>query len=226
MNDRHAQLLVEIAKEYVKTAEPVASRLLAEKYHQDLSSATIRNDMADLEEAGYIAQPHTSAGRILTEKGFRFLIDSLDYSLTPGARERENLTVGLDELGDRASKIKKFAKNTAQVTHHAAFVSFGTEASYYTGLTGLFSQPEFRDQEFVCSISEVVDQLDEVLLSLSGILKGPIEARVGADNPFGSACGMVVTRLGGQVVFGVLGPLRMDYQANVARLNYARQLLP
>ena len=77
MDKRKELILKTIIKEYIKTAVPIGSEGLVEKYNLDVSSATVRNEMADLEEAGYIAQPHTSAGRIPTEKAYNFYLENL-----------------------------------------------------------------------------------------------------------------------------------------------------
>jgi heat-inducible transcriptional repressor len=89
LSERDRQILQSLIDEYILTAEPVGSRRISRKYHLDLSSATIRNVMADLEEMGYLHQPHTSAGRIPTEKGFRFYVDSIleVRDLTRGEKE-------------------------------------------------------------------------------------------------------------------------------------------
>jgi len=77
LHERDKQILQSLIDEYILTAEPVGSRRISKKYHLDLSSATIRNVMADLEEMGFLHQPHTSAGRIPTDRGFRFYVDSI-----------------------------------------------------------------------------------------------------------------------------------------------------
>jgi heat-inducible transcriptional repressor len=77
MDDRKMQILRAIIDDYIDTAEPIGSRTIARKHELGLSSATIRNEMADLEEMGYLAQPHTSAGRIPSDKGYRMYVDQL-----------------------------------------------------------------------------------------------------------------------------------------------------
>ena len=76
MDTRHREVLVAIIREYIDSAEPVGSRALSKRYFPTLSPATIRNAMADLEESGYLAQPHTSAGRVPTDKAYRFYVES------------------------------------------------------------------------------------------------------------------------------------------------------
>jgi len=77
LDERKKRILQSIIDDYISTAEPVGSRTVARKHELGLSSATIRNEMADLEEMGYLTQPHTSAGRIPSDKGYRFYVDQL-----------------------------------------------------------------------------------------------------------------------------------------------------
>ncbi|MEA3272808.1 MAG: DeoR family transcriptional regulator, partial [Patescibacteria group bacterium] len=76
LGNRKAQLLEYLTREYIQTAEPVGSGVLVDKYDLGVSSATIRNDLAELEKEGFIFQPHTSAGRVPTEKGFLYFVDN------------------------------------------------------------------------------------------------------------------------------------------------------
>ena len=77
LDDRKRRILQAIIEEYIGTAEPVSSSALVDNYGMQLSSATIRNEMANLEQGGYIEKPHTSAGRIPSDKGYRFYVDAL-----------------------------------------------------------------------------------------------------------------------------------------------------
>ena len=80
LDDRKLAILRAIVSDYVSSQEPVGSRALVERHNLNVSSATVRNDMAVLEEEGYITQPHTSAGRIPTDKGYRLFVDRLSRS--------------------------------------------------------------------------------------------------------------------------------------------------
>jgi heat-inducible transcriptional repressor len=77
MDERKKRILQAIIDDYIDTAEPIGSRTIARKHELGLSSATIRNEMSDLEEMGYLAQPHTSAGRVPSDKGYRLYVDEL-----------------------------------------------------------------------------------------------------------------------------------------------------
>ncbi|HEU5193843.1 MAG TPA: heat-inducible transcription repressor HrcA, partial [Methylomirabilota bacterium] len=85
MDARHRDVLIAVIREYIDSAEPVGSRALVKRHFPHLSPATIRNAMADLEDMGYLAQPHTSAGRVPTDKAYRFYVDSFPPAQQPGA---------------------------------------------------------------------------------------------------------------------------------------------
>jgi heat-inducible transcriptional repressor len=91
MDDRKAAILRAVVEEYIDTAQPVGSGLVARTAGVDVSAATIRNEMAALEREGYLAQPHTSAGRVPTEKGYRFFVDTLDASQHLDASRRQQV---------------------------------------------------------------------------------------------------------------------------------------
>ena len=76
LDERKRKILKEIVDEYIETAEPVSSAVIVEKYEQDISSATVRNDMAELEREGYLEKPHTSAGRIPSARGYRLYVEA------------------------------------------------------------------------------------------------------------------------------------------------------
>ncbi len=126
MDTRTRDVLIALIREYIDSAEPVGSRVLAKRHFPSLSPATIRNVMADLEEAGYLAQPHTSAGRIPTDKAYRFYVDSFPpahHAPRPGPAET---------LPTRRSGTDGFMERTS------------THLSHATGLTGLLLAPPLK----------------------------------------------------------------------------------
>ena len=121
LDERKTKILQAVIRNYLETGEPVGSRTISKYTDLNLSSATIRNEMSDLEEMGYILQPHTSAGRIPSDKGYRFYVDTL-------MEEKEREVVELKEmLLERQDKmetlLKQVAKVVAQNTQYAAMVS-------------------------------------------------------------------------------------------------------
>lgn len=124
LDDRKVKILKTIIQNYLETGEPVGSRTISKDPDLNLSSATIRNEMADLEEMGYIIQPHTSAGRIPSDKGYRFYVDNMMVERT---KEVEDLKVELEGKKDRMDQLlKQAAKVLANHTNYASMVSAPT----------------------------------------------------------------------------------------------------
>ncbi len=123
-DDRRLDVLRAIVHDYVRTREPVGSRTLVERYSLGVSPATIRNDMAALEEGGFIAQPHTSAGRIPTDKGYRMFVDQLAALKPLSPPERRAIQTLLDDAVDLDDVLVRTVRLLAQLTHQVAVVQY------------------------------------------------------------------------------------------------------
>ncbi len=122
--ERKLAVLRAIVEDYVRTHEPVGSKSLAERHNLGVSPATIRNDMAVLEEEGYIAQPHTSAGRVPTDKGYRLFVDRLASVKPLSVAERRAISTFLDGSIDLDDVVARTVRLLAQVTRQAAVVQY------------------------------------------------------------------------------------------------------
>lgn len=124
LNERKMKILHAIIKNYLETGEPVGSRTISKYTDLNLSSATIRNEMADLEELGYIMQPHTSAGRIPSDKGYRWYVDML-----MNQKEQEIVEIK-EQMIEKADKMEQLLKQVAKVlannTNYATMISAPT----------------------------------------------------------------------------------------------------
>ena len=109
LNERKTKILHAIIKNYLETGEPVGSRTISKYTDLNLSSATIRNEMADLEELGYIMQPHTSAGRIPSDKGYRWYVDMLM------SQKEQEITEIKGQMLEKADKMEELLKQVAKV---------------------------------------------------------------------------------------------------------------
>ena len=132
LDDRKKAILKAIIEEYINTAEPVSSLSLVEKYELSFSSATIRNEMAELEHEGYLEKPHTSAGRIPSVKGYRFYVDELlndeNISLEEIQYIKENLQMKVNEIED----LTKITTNTISEMTHYTTVAIGPDSTNNT----------------------------------------------------------------------------------------------
>ena len=126
MDDRKLDVLRAIVTDYVSSQEPVGSKSLVEKHDLGVSPATVRNDMAALEEEGYITQPHTSAGRIPTDKGYRLFVDRLGSIKPLSAAEQRAIQTFLSGAIDLDDVLLRTVRLLAQVTHQVAIVQYPT----------------------------------------------------------------------------------------------------
>ena len=124
LDERKLTVLRAIVEDYVSTTEPVGSKSLVDRHHFDVSPATIRNDMAVLEEQGFIAQPHTSAGRIPTDKGYRLFVDRLSSVKPLSAPERRAIQTLLDGAIDLDDVVDRTVRLLAQLTRQVAVVQY------------------------------------------------------------------------------------------------------
>jgi transcriptional regulator of heat shock response len=207
MDQRIEQVLTCAIEDFIQTAEPISSQSLTKGHGLDVSSATIRNWFAQLEEEGYLVQPHTSAGRIPTEAGYRWFVSRLgDVECDEDCRDAMKRAIGEDR------DFKQAAKTCAELTGLAVFLGSGTSDTYYTGLSQLFSQPEFRDWSRVISMSSILDRLDHQLNQLRSKQYDVPTILIGDACPFGNASSSIMLTLPNATLLGVLGPLRMDYR--------------
>lgn len=230
MDNRQKDVFRIVVREYLRSAEPVGSAHIVSRYRLGVSPATIRNDMAELEERGLLEQPHTSAGRIPTEAGYRYYVEEIvrnEHAL--GESRRGELETAVAEFErDMETAARKFAKTVAAITGETAVIRVGTQ-SYLTGFANLMGKPEFREGDLVRSAMRAVDELDALVGDLERRAEGEVAVLIGDENPFGRALSSVVTVCAvpdvGEAVIGILGPRRMDYETNVALLRYVREQL-
>jgi heat-inducible transcriptional repressor len=224
MTDRQVKLLGTIIEQYAEVAAPVGSVTLAKLF--SVSSATIRSEMARLEELGYIKQPHTSAGRIPTDKGYRYYVnlltenreDESPLQLDRSARAIDARVAGFTDRTDRA--IRSAVDSLVDLTHNLGLATIGDQL-YISGMSNLFAQPEFTSTEHVQQIARLLDNLEPWLREASP--NEPLSVYIGAENPIGKSSGatLIISRFrspySDRSYIGVLGPTRQDY-ARVMRL--------
>jgi transcriptional regulator of heat shock response len=227
---RQQKLLSAILREYVDTAEAVSSGHLADQTGMEISPATIRNELAALTETGYLTQPHTSAGRVPTEKAWRWYVQNLLKAQEVSKDTREHvLHVIHAHRHVHAELMRHLAKTLAELAQESVVLAPAPNETYYTGLSNLFAQPEFAEVNMVQAMSRVIDSFDEIVRKMYDHLENDVEVLVGRDSPFGHDCGVVIVKYQfphqPHGLIGILGPLRQDYNEHVAMLKFTAEEL-
>jgi len=213
MTERQAKLLAAIIEQYAEIAEPVGSVTLAKLF--DVSSATIRAEMAKLEEMGYISQPHTSAGRIPTDKGYRTYVNSITLGQNTEDRSAHVIEARVSSnvaQTDRA--IRQAVDTLVELTHNLGLATVGDQL-YLSGIGNLFSQPEFMNGQNVRDVARLLDNLEPWLREAAP--NQPLNVFIGSENPIGrnSGVSLIISRfrspLSDNSYIGVLGPTRQSY---------------
>lgn len=233
MNDRQKKVLAAIVEEYTKTAVPVGSQLLSERYGFDVSSATLRNDMLALERAGYLYQPHTSAGRIPTDEGFRFYVEEVMPDEALSVAEQKRLQKELLSLRAKHVRLgRSTAKLLSTLSGNLAVAGLADRDGLYDfGMKELLENPEFRDLDELCRLVETLDSLDEKFdVILRDLGDGETRIFIGKENPIAeiSNCSMMVAPYEneeGRGILAIIGPKRMRYAKNKSLLEHMRRLL-
>jgi heat-inducible transcriptional repressor len=229
MNGRLESILDAIIREYVETAEPVGSLTISKKYNFPYSPATIRSCMAVLEETGYINQPHTSAGRVPTQKGYRYFVNMLEKeNQLLHERDERMIRRRLDQQNARMEAVADLAALTlAEMTGNLGVVSFSGNI-YSHGLSNLFKQPEFFSISNVLGVVDIFDRLHELIREIPD----PVDTTVyiGSESPIGksSGCSVVISgfmRDNARGSLVVLGPTRMFYPRTIAVIDEVKELL-
>ncbi len=223
MTERQIAILTAIIEQYAEVASPVGSVTLAKLFN--VSSATIRSEMAKLEELDLIAQPHTSAGRIPTDKGYRFYVNLLTnqqdqplIGIDRSARAIEARVSGTGQRADRA--IRSAVDSLVDLTQNLGLATIGDEL-YLSGMGNLFSQPEFLQGTNAQSVARLLDNLEPWLREAAP--NEPLNVFIGSENPIGKTSGatLIISRFrspfSDNSYIGVLGPTRQSY-ARVMRL--------
>jgi len=234
MNERQEKILSAVIEEYTKTAIPVGSQILVSKYHFDVSTATLRNDMTALEKEGYLYQPHISAGRIPTDKGYRFFVEEIMKDKELSKDEQHKLQREFLKLKAQNTRLTKTsAKLLSHLSGNFAISGLLDNDEFADfGMRELMEEPEFRELDDMCQLVEVLDYVDEKFDKLLKNIKyGETKIFIGKENPIEgiSNCSMMVSpyklKTGEKGILALIGPKRMKYARNKSMMEYMKKLL-
>ena len=238
MTDRQREILFAIIEEYAELATPVGSVTLAKLF--DVSSATIRSEMVKLEEMGLITQPHTSAGRVPTDAGYRLYVNQLQEKMeNKNSSEEESSEVPKDRttkaLATRIQAqtradyaIRSAVDSLVDLTGNLGLATVGDQL-YISGFGNLFSQPEFSQANQVQAVAKLLDNIKPWLREVSP--NEAINVYIGTENPIGktSNVSLIVSRFrspfSDRSYIGVLGPTRQSYRRVMSLVRNAGIML-
>jgi len=226
IDDRKIELMTRLVDEYISSAHPVGSLVLVERYRLTVSSATIRNEMALLEEAGYTYQPYTSAGRVPTERGYQLYIQHMKPSRLSAKYSDQLKEIYSSLKTAHPTELKQLSRALSDLAGEIAFVA-SHEGVSCSGVAYLCSKPEFRDQEFMKDIGWILDNLEDVIEGIQPHLEKKPVMFVGDPRFFSRNCSVIAIGVPfkkQQMIIGIIGPLRMNYAKNVALLNLLIQI--
>ncbi|MFP4473335.1 MAG: HrcA family transcriptional regulator [Candidatus Omnitrophota bacterium] len=230
---RKERVLGIVVREYTRTVTPVSSGHITRQHLRDLSSATVRNILAELESDGLLTHPHTSAGRIPTQDGYRFYVDNLMEEIAlleehkriirkEYQRERQNL----EHLLEKTSEV------LSDLTHYTTIVTMdGERRIYCNGTRYVVEYPDYQDIQQIRSILSLLEEKERLLKLINRELQRKIEIFIGQEIACRDVvgCAMAVSRYrthkGASGRIAILGPARMDYQRVVSAMDYLSELM-
>lgn len=228
MTDRQIKILAAIVEQYAEVASPVGSSLMSKVFN--VSSATIRAEMAELERLGLIHQPHTSAGRVPTDKGYRYYVNNLTDQVSNASEKRGEraLTARVEGGGLPDRTIRNAVDTLVELTHNLGLATIGDQL-YMGGLANLFGQPEFIGGAQVQQVAGLLDNLEPWLREAAP--NEPLSVYIGAENPIGRSaqCSLIISRFrspySDRSYIGVLGPTRQSYRDVMGLVEHAGRAL-
>ncbi len=231
---RQTRILKTIIDEYIATAEPVGSEAMDKKYNLGVSPATIRNEMVALTRAGYLRQPHASAGRIPSPLAMKFYIDQLmdekKMSLVDEVKAKEEVWDSRDDV-DRLMNEATHALANRTKSLAVAALKDKKDRFWQAGHSYIFQNPEFADVQVCQNLFSIFDELDKLDRLFFGIeAPSPLEVLFGEELgiPELAATGIIATHFnikGKLGALGVIGPARVNYGTIIPILRYFGNLI-
>lgn len=235
LTKRQQEILCQIIEEYAETASPVGSVMMAKLF--GVSPATVRAEMARLEAMGLIAQPHTSAGRVPTDAGYRYYVNFLngDNNWDRAEEGQRSLERGAHVLEVRVSSqsradaaIRGAVDALVELTGNLGLATIGDQL-YLAGISRLFTQPEFGDTRRVQAVAKLLDNLEPWLREAAP--GEPLNIFIGHENPIGrnSEVSLIISSFkspfSDRSYIGVLGPTRQNYARVMGLVKRAGMML-
>jgi len=226
ITDRQQKLLERIIREFVSTAQPVSSKALEESGFLGVSSATLRSEMQSLEQEGYLDQPHTSAGRVPSDKAYRYFVDKVvkKEPMEIGEREKRKIDETIQETPRQPREINKsLAQVLSELSESLVITNIVDEDEFYkVGLKSLFEFPEFREIERMFRLTSFFEEIENEIRRFPDI-----QVFIGHESPFHNMAEETIICAEYKLPNGytgsmvMVGPTRMNYKKNIGLVRYA-----
>ncbi len=224
-----------VVAEYIRTVSPVSSGFIAIEHHLDLSPATIRNILAELEEEGYLTHPYTSAGRIPTQSGYRYYVDHLMHEIQLLEEEKERIkSEYLKSVLELEAILEKTSRVLSELTHYTSIISVDgvPDKVFYHGTQYVVEYPESADLVRVKNILQALEEKERLLEIINRDLERKVKIYIGQETEYADIenCSLAVVgykkiEKGPSGRIAILGPTRMDYERVVSTLDYLSDLM-
>ncbi|MDA3815379.1 MAG: HTH domain-containing protein [Patescibacteria group bacterium] len=234
LDERQGKILKAIVKEYTENANPVSSGYLRKEYNLDYSTATIRSEMAELEEKGFLIKVYVSSGRIPSDKGYRYFIDNLMGERVLSRSYQKKLELELLKQKAKNARLERTTTKLLSSMSECLVLSGIIEKEEYFdfGMHNLLDDPELSDMDDLSRLTSALDLIDENIDKiLSQVKEGETKIFVGKENPLKEAqnCSMIVApykmKKGGQGLIAIIGPKRMKYGRNKGLIDFVKKML-
>lgn len=225
LSDRQKQIFRLAVEGYIATGEPIGSQWVVERLKESVSPATVRGELAELEHQHLLRQPHTSAGRVPTERGYRAYI-SLFVNAAECARDMSTALEPPARTESAAENMRRMAREISNQAHVVVLLGDDNGVVYTTGLSELLSQPEAEDHAMVRRIASAVESSHELLDDLRALANHDVQVLLGRQNPLDRNCTMLVSRYGdGDQVIIMLGFMRMQYDRSIGLMHALKNII-
>ncbi len=231
LSQRQIEILKNIVREYIDSAEAVGSETLEKKYDIGVSPATIRNEMADMVELGYLSKPHSSSGRIPTSKAIKLYVNELmkekSLSVADEVEAKENVW---DARAAEAQFLRKLTRSLSNKTGTLAVASTNEGDLYFSGYAHILEMPEFYDIDITKNLLSMLDDVsyfDMILKRIESEYAVLLGEELGLENlnPYGFVFSKFRTKHNSQGSIGVVGPARLRYELVVPCVRYYGSLV-
>lgn len=229
---RRKDILAAAIELYLESVQPISSDILRKKRKMSLSSASVRNVFSELEEVGFLTHPHTSAGRIPTDEGYRYYVNVLMKKKRLSNEEISFIDkiyeLKIMELGDLMSETPRIMSD---FTHYASILSFGGDDVQFRGIRYILEHPEFSDVHRAYMVLEAIEEKESLIDLINRNFSDQTTVYIGKESlcPQMEYCSVVVSRCKGRNKkdgrIALIGPKRMAYDKVIPLMDYISEVV-